>query len=114
MNNSDLLHYKNLLLTKQQELSSLKNLGGSIPTAGERSGDVVDMAANETGAAMQMRLDQTDGKLQRAIEDALTRIRQYRFGICEECAEPISIARLEAVPWTRYCKGCKERQDSRS
>ena len=114
MNQSDLLHYKNLLLTKQQELSAGKSIVGSIPTAGEPHGDPADMAASETYSIMQIHLKETDGKLMRAIEDALTRIRQERFGICEECGEPISKARLEVVPWTRHCKDCKEQQDSRS
>ena len=114
MNKSDMLRYKNLLLSKRQELSTGKSLVDSIPTAGELRGDPVDMAANETDAATQIRLHQTDGKLLRAIEDALTRIRHEEFGICEECGQPISKARLEAVPWTRWCRDCKERQDSRS
>ena len=114
MNQSDLLHYENLLLAKQQELSAGKSIVGSIPPAGEPGGDPVDRAASESSAAGQMRLKQTNGKLSRAIEDALTRIRQERFGICEECGQPISKARLEVVPWTRHCKDRKERQDSRS
>jgi DnaK suppressor protein len=114
MNKSDLLRYENLLLSKRQELSTGNSLVGSITTAGEVRGDPVDMAASETDAATQVRLHQTDGKLVRAIEDALTRIRHEEFGICEECRQPISAARLEAVPWTRWCRDCKERQDSRS
>ena len=114
MNKTDLLRYKNLLLSKRQELSTGKSLADTIPTAGELRGDPVDMAANETDAAMQIKLHQTDGKLFRAIEDALTRIRQETFGICTECGQPISKARLEAVPWTRRCRACKERQDSES
>jgi len=114
MNKSDLLHYKNLLLAKQQELSASESLMGSIPPASQPGGDPVDMAASETSAFVQTRLKQTDSKLSRAIEDALTRIRQERFGICEGCGQPISRARLEAVPWARHCKDCKERQDSRS
>ena len=98
MNETDLFRYKNLLLAKQQELSAGKSLAGSIPTAGEPRGDPADRAASETDSAMQMRLKQADSKLWVAIEDALTRIRQGRFGICEECGEPISKARLEAVP----------------
>jgi DnaK suppressor protein len=113
MNKSDLLRYKNLLLSKRQELSAGKSLADSIPTAGELRGDPLDMAASETDAATQIRLHQTDGKLLRAIEDALIRIRQENFGICAECGQPISKARLEAVPWARRCRDCKERQDSR-
>ena len=114
MNKSDLLHYKNLLLAKQQELSADRSVRGPIPAAGEPGGDPVDMAAGEISASVQMRLKQTIGKLSRAIEDALTRIRQDRFGICEECGQLISKARLEVVPWTRHCKDCKEQQDFRS
>jgi DnaK suppressor protein len=114
MNSGERNRYKNLLLAKQQELSTGKSLSESIPVAGELRGDPVDMAASETYAATQVRLHQTDSKLMRAIEDALTRIRNEKFGLCEECSEPISQARLEAVPWTRWCRDCKERQDSKS
>lgn len=113
MDNSEFFHYKNLLLAKQQELSTGRSLVGSIPMAGESHGDPVDLAASEASAAIQMRRKQRDSKLLRAIEDALTRFRQGKFGVCEECRQPISKARLEAVPWARYCKDCKERQDSR-
>ncbi len=114
MNQSDLLRYTNLLLSKRQELSTGKSLARSIPTAGELRGDPIDMAATETDASTQIRLQQTDSKLLRAIEEALTRIRHEKFGICEECGKSISKARLEAVPWTRWCRDCKEGQDSRS
>ena len=114
MTKSDLLHYKDLLLAKQGELSAGGSLVASISTPGEPRGDPVDIAASETYSTVQIRLKETDGKLLRAIEDALTRIRQERFGSCEECGQPISKARLEAVPWARRCKDCKERQDARS
>ena len=114
MNKSELLRYKNLLLSKRQELSTGKSLADSITPADELRGDPVDMAASEIDATTQIRLHQTDGKLLRAIEDALTRIRHEKFGLCEECGQPISNARLEAVPWTRWCRDCKEGQDSRN
>lgn len=114
MNQSDLLRYQNLLLSKRQELSAGKRRVDSILTAGERRGDPVDMSSGETDTVMQIRLHQTDSKLLWAIEDALMRIRQEGFGICEGCGQLISEARLDAVPWARHCKDCKDRQDSRS
>ena len=111
---SDLFRYKRLLLAKQQELTNGKSLADSIPVGGEPRGDPVDVAAGEASASAHIRLRETDGRLLRAIEDALTRIRQERFGTCEECGQPISKARLEAVPWARYCKDCKEQQGSQS
>jgi DnaK suppressor protein len=112
MNKSNLLRHKNLLLSKRQALSSGKSLVDSIPSAGELCGDLVDMAANETAATTQIRLHQIDGKLLRAIEDALMRLQQEEYGTCAECGQPISKVRLRAVPWTRWCRDCKERQDS--
>ena len=37
------------------------------------------------------------------IEDALRRIDQGTYGICEACGKPIDPERLEAKPWARYC-----------
>ncbi len=53
---------------------------------------------------------QTDGRLLKAIEDALARIPAETFGVCEACKRPIAKVRLEAVPWTRLCRNCKERE----
>ena len=114
MNKSDFLRYENLLLSKRQELTTGRRLAGPVTTAGELRGDPIDMAANETNAATQLRLQQSDSKLLRAIDNALTRIRHEKFGVCEECGQSISKARLEAVPWTRWCRDCKERHDSRN
>jgi DnaK suppressor protein len=59
---------------------------------------------------LRARLHQTDSRLLRAIEEALARIDRQAFGVCETCKRPISPARLEAVPWMRLCRDCKERQ----
>ena len=61
-------------------------------------------------ADLHIRPHQSDAHLLRAIEAALARITQDRFGVCEMCSSPISKARLEAVPWTRLCRDCKERE----
>ena len=37
------------------------------------------------------------------IDDALGRLDHGTYGICEECGKLIDEARLEAVPWARYC-----------
>jgi DnaK suppressor protein len=112
MNKGDLLRYKTLLLANEEELSSNGSLAGLTPAAGEPQEYPANMAASKTGSALQTRLKQTGGEVLRAIEDALARIRQGRFGICEKCGQAISKAHLEAVPWAHLCKDCKERQDS--
>jgi DnaK suppressor protein len=49
-----------------------------------------------------------DMKLLREISDALHRIETGQYGTCLECEEPISVKRLDAVPWARYCVKCQE------
>jgi DnaK suppressor protein len=73
---------------------------------------MIDQANADAEAELQIRLHRTDGRLTRAIEEALTRIQQGKYGVCEVCKRPISKARLEAVPWTRLCRECKEREHS--
>ena len=43
-------------------------------------------------------------------DEALMRIEKGSFGICKDCGEPIAEARLNAIPWTRVCITCKEKQ----
>ena len=70
----------------------------------------MDWASADTEAELQVRVHQSDAHLVRAIDEALARIRQGTFGMCEACKQPISHARLEAVPWTRHCRDCKEQE----
>jgi DnaK suppressor protein len=111
MDRRELDRYKRVLLAKRGELS-VKNADGEsrVPAAGGWDGDQADHATADAEAGLQIRLHQTDGRLLRAVEAALSRIRQGTFGICETCHNPISRARLEAVPWTHHCRDCKEQE----
>lgn len=111
MHAKDLQRYKRLLLVKLDELSAARNGAEAlVPGAGGWQGDLVDQANADAEAELQIELRQSDGRLLRAIEEALGRIRRRTFGVCEACKQPISKVRLEAVPWTRLCRKCKERQ----
>ena len=40
------------------------------------------------------------------------KIEKGTYGMCRDCGEPIAPARLNAIPWTRVCITCKEKQNS--
>lgn len=46
------------------------------------------------------------------VTTALTRMEQGTYGLCEECGAEIPFARLQAIPYTKYCIGCKEDKDA--
>jgi DnaK suppressor protein len=113
MSPADVQRYKRLLLEKQRELSSVpEDAGARVPAAGGMEGDLIDEANADAEAELHIRLHETDGRLLRKIEEALARIRQGTFGVCQVCKRPISKARLEAVPWTHLCRECKEHERS--
>jgi RNA polymerase-binding transcription factor DksA len=43
------------------------------------------------------------------VNEALGRIRNGTYGVCEETGKPIPAARLKAVPWTRFTREAEER-----
>lgn len=109
VNASHLVRHKQLLLAKRRELSLITSQASTrVPGAGGPGGDLIDKANADAEAELQIRLHDTDSRLLRAIEEALSRIERGTYGVCETCRQPIASARLKAVPWARHCRHCKE------
>ena len=111
MNAKELQRHKRLLVEKRRELLTA-SAGAVIPAAGRVEGDPLDQANADAEAELEIQLHRTDGRLLRAIEEALRRINHRSYGVCESCKRPIAKARLEAVPWTRHCRHCKDQEHS--
>lgn len=73
--------------------------------------DPADRATAESDRAFTLRLRDRERRLIKKIQEALDRIDDGSFGICEECGEDISIPRLKARPVTTLCIHCKSRQE---
>jgi len=111
MHAKELQRYKRLLVEKRQGLLTA-SAGAAVPTASRIEGDRMDQANADAEADLEIQLHRTDGRLLRAIEDALGRINHRVYGVCESCKRPIAKPRLQAVPWTRHCRHCKEQEHS--
>ena len=110
----DLSHYKEALLRKRGEIlgmGGIKPLQASMET-NTRQGDLADQASGNNEVHIQLKLKQTDAKILQAINEALERIEKGTYGVCRDCGEPIAEARLNAIPWTRVCITCKEKQNT--
>ena len=104
---------KDALLKKQAEILATSTGTRPLPASvdvNSRQGDLADQASGNNEVHIQLKLKQTDAKILQAIEEALYRMEKGTFGICRDCGEPIAPARLNAIPWTRVCITCKEKQ----
>jgi len=47
----------------------------------------------------------------REVEDALDRLEEGTYGLCEECGAAVNLERLKILPFTTYCVQCQERRE---
>jgi DnaK suppressor protein len=73
--------------------------------------DPTDRANLETDRNFLLRIRDRERKLILKIKEALVRIENGSFGICEECGEDISDERLKARPVTTLCIACKTKAE---
>ncbi|MFZ3123139.1 MAG: RNA polymerase-binding protein DksA [Thermodesulfovibrionales bacterium] len=73
--------------------------------------DMGDQATAETDRNFMLRLRSREQKLIKKIDDALDRIDNGTFGICDDCGMEINIKRLDARPVTTLCMECKTQQE---
>ncbi len=108
MEQEKLDYFRNIL---NEELKSL--LGEAEKTVSEMTSDAsnfpdpTDRATQESDRSFELRIRDRERKLINKIRDALERIESNEFGICDDCGEEISEARLKARPVTTQCIDCK-------
>jgi DnaK suppressor protein len=115
LDESTLAALKDALLRKRGEILATSTGTRPLPASvdvNSRQGDLADQASGNNEVHIQLKLKQTDAKILQAIEEALYRMEKGTYGICRDCGEPIAAARLEAIPWTRVCISCKQKQAS--
>ena len=105
---------KEVLLRKRGEILAASTGTRPLPASmdvNSRQGDLADQASGNNEVHIQLKLKQTDAKILQAIEEALYRLEKGTYGVCRDCGDPIAPARLEAIPWTRVCISCKQKQN---
>jgi len=114
MKPQELKYFKKMLNERIDEL--VKGAGRTVSEmAGEEEvfADPNDRASQESERNLELRIRERERKLIFKMREALQRIEDGTFGICEECEEPISLQRLKVRPVTTHCIECKTREEHR-
>ena len=111
MNQKDVDLFRNLLNERRHEL--LTEAGKTVDGMDENGNfpDPTDRAAMESDRSFTLRIRDRERKLIAKIEEALRRLEDGSYGVCEECGEKIGAARLKARPVTTLCIDCKSVQE---
>lgn len=103
----ELDRYREMLLTKRAQLvgdvrtmesQALQGDSGSLSSTPQH---MAEQGSETYDQSLSLDLAEKDRKLIREIDDALTRIEQGTYGICEISGKPIKHERLEELPWAR-------------
>lgn len=124
MNKRDLKHFEERLI--EERLRLLKELGyfedkifsnSQRDAAGDLSAYSVHMADQASDAQEREKayhMASSEGRLLYHIDEALQRIKEGTYGVCQTCGEKIQNTRLEVVPHARLCIECKKLEENGS
>ena len=114
MNDKQLDHFRNLLLSRRNKLiSEADRTVDYMQTDSNTYADTIDQASQEEEFTLQLKERDRERKLLQKIDDAITKIENHRYGFCVSCGAEIGINRLEARPTSTQCIDCKELDEIR-
>lgn len=73
--------------------------------------DTGDQATLDMAEGLDLSLLEMRNKNLKAINDALQRLKEGTYGICEACGSEIPEKRLKVMPFTPFCVACQEKQE---
>jgi DnaK suppressor protein len=90
-----------LLRSVQQDLNEVRD------ASKDEGMDTYDLASDARDKEINLILGDRDREKVQAIDEALGRVNDGSYGICESCEGEIAEARLQALPFTRLCVNCQ-------
>lgn len=122
-NKKELAQFKKIILKiKEEILEDIKHISEDTLKKSQKdaSGDIsgyayhmADVATDTYDREFSLGLASNGQKLLYELDDALKKIEEGTFGICEECKSIITKTRLKAVPYARLCVKCQEKNENK-
>jgi len=94
----------------KENAGSLEDETGEL-VSGSADQHMADTATETVDREIDYTLEEHDGRLLHAIDEALARIDAGTYGICVNCGAQIPPERLEAMPWATLCIDCKRKEE---
>ncbi len=115
----DTERFRDLLLDNRKQVTDAieylhRENPGSLEEESEESPTDNHLAETATvtyDREMDYSLEENSEQVLQAIDEALARIDEGTYGICQNCGRPISEERLEALPYARLCIDCKRLEE---
>lgn len=105
-------------MLEEMKRSLMKEMQGRV--RGETEGskdegrDTYDLASDERDREINFILNDREREKLHAIDEALQRISEKTYGLCESCEGEIQLGRLKVLPFTRLCVRCQEENEKES
>ena len=123
LNKKELNEFKKLVIKKKDEaLDEIKHISEDTlkKSQKEASGDIsgytyhmADVATDTYDREFSLGLASNERTFIYELDDALKKIEDGTYGVCEDCKAPISKTRLKAVPYARLCIKCQEKKEKK-
>jgi DnaK suppressor protein len=115
--------FKKLILKRKGEiLDNINHISEDTLKKSQKdaSGDIsgytyhmADIATDTYDREFSLGLASNERQLIYELDDALKKIEEGTFGVCEDCKDAIAKTRLKAIPYARLCLKCQEKKESR-
>ena len=121
LNKKELAEYRKMITKRKNEiLDSISRISEDTLKKSQKdaSGDIsgytfhmADVATDNYDREFSLGIASNDRRFLYDLEDALKRIEDGTFGICEECKAALTKARLKALPYARLCLTCQKKKE---
>jgi DnaK suppressor protein len=95
-------------LLAERELLVEKLKGNDLSIDDSETPDPVDLAVRNYSKNVMLAVSENESRQLTLIDEAVARIDDEEYGLCQNCEQAITPKRLEAIPWARYCLNCQE------
>jgi len=103
---------KTLLQDRAREITDkLRSLRETLPDELQDVKDPEEQCVHEFVHGLDFALIEMKSRTLARINDALVRLEKGEYGICEDCDQPISNARLQALPFADRCRDCQQSRE---